>query len=359
MKNRKVLVINTVEFIMGGISSVIMNYYEDMDKDKIQMDFVVNKKIEPCFEEKMRAKHSKIFLLNRNENPVKYIVQLKKIIRDNQYDVVHVHGNSATMSIDLLGAALAGVRVRIAHSHNSECKHKIIHKILSPFFRFTYTKALACSNDAGEWIFGKDKFEILPNGIQVEKYKFSEEVRKEVQRELNLEDKIVIGHVGFMNEQKNHLKLFEIFSEVKKKIPNAHLLCVTGSDVIPDDLKQLRDKLHIENNITVLYKRDDVNQLLQAMDIFVFPSKWEGLGIAVIEAQTVGLPCVVSNKVPRLAAITQNVSFLALDLYGEIWADIILKNLSKKIDKKESFKQVENSQFNIMNSVNKLELIYK
>lgn len=355
---RKILVINTVGFGMGGISAVIMNYYENIDKDKINMDFIANERIEPCFEEKMKENHSKLYILNRNNNPLKYMLQLQKIIKDNQYDVVHVHGNSATMTVDLLAAMMAGVKIRIAHSHNSECKHKIIHRILSPLFHFTYTKALACSNDAGEWIFGKGKFDVLPNGIQVDKYKFSEDIRKQVRKELNLEDKFVIGHVGFMNEQKNHSFLFKIFAEVKKKIPNAHLLCVTGSDVIPDDLKQLMNQLHIEDNITVLFKRNDVNQLLQAMDVFVFPSKWEGLGIAVIEAQAVGLPCIVSSEVPKLAGITSNILFVDLVLSSEKWADKIIEILNGLNDKEESYKLVEKSQFNIINSVHKLELIY-
>lgn len=366
MEKKKVLIINTVEFVMGGISSVIMNYFNNMKKDDMQIDFVVNHRIEQCYIDSMKKSNSKVYILNRNKNPLAYMFRLYKIMKKNKYDVVHVHGNSATMTIDLFPACLNGVKVRIAHSHNTECSHVIIHKGLSVMFKLMYNQALACSKEAGEWIFGKDKFKVLPNGIDSNQYIFCDEIRDEVRSEFQLDGKFVIGHVGFMNEQKNHPFLFEIFSEVKRKIPNSALLCVTGSDEIPDDLKKLINEYELGKDLLVLFKRKDVSRLLQAMDTFVFPSKWEGLGIALIEAQASGLPCVVSDKVAQEANVTGSIKYLSLT-ENKVWIDVIVdiynKNSSYLNYRRElcyeSQKIIRKLGYDIKNNANSIRSVYE
>ena len=350
---KKVLIVNTVNFRLGGISAVIVNYYKHINKNELKMDIVVNGLLEATYENLFKENNSVVYRLNRKKNPIKYFFEIYRIIKKEKYDVIHVHGNSATMTVELLAAKLAGCPVRIAHSHNTECTHLFVHKMLSPLFKLTYTKALACSREAGNWIFGEHKFDILPNGIKVEKFKFSEIIRKQVRNELGMEDKVIIGHVGFMNEQKNHPKLFEIFAEIKKKIPNAHLLCVTGDSEVPEELNCLMKKLKINNDVTVLFKRNDVNRLLQAMDIFVFPSKWEGFGIVLVEAQTSGLPCMVSNKVPSIVNITGEVSYLELSL-----AEYVIEKINNETTRENKYEILKQSDYNIRNNVDLLLNLY-
>ena len=156
-----VLVINTVEFKKGGMSTVIMNYFENIDKSRIHMDFVVNRRIEEEYKNELEANGSKVYLLERNAEPVKYFFRLLAIISKKKYDIVHVHGNSCTMGIELVAARLAGCPIRIAHSHNTECSHRKAHIIMRTLFEWGCNSRLACGEEAGQWLFGGKKFDII------------------------------------------------------------------------------------------------------------------------------------------------------------------------------------------------------
>ncbi len=337
---------------------MIMNYYKFINKERFQIDIVANGIIEQNFEKVFKINGSHIYRTNRKRNPIKYFGQVYNIVKKERYDVVHVHGNSATMTIELLAAKLGGCSTRIAHSHTSACEHKILHFLLSPLFKHLYTCALACSQMAGDWIFGEKKYKVLYNGIEIDKYKFSENVRDRIRKELKLENKFVLGHVGYMNETKNHKKIFSVLTELKKRRRDVHLLCVTGSESIPDDLQMVINNMGIEDDITVLFKRNDVNELLQAMDVFVFPSKWEGLGIALIEAQTSGLICVASDRVPKLVNITNNVEYMSLELSSKEWIKTIESKYNKNVDRTIGYEMVKRSDYNIANNIALLEEIY-
>lgn len=358
---KKVLIVNTVEFSSGGMSSVIMNYYQNINKDEFQIDFVVNASIEPRFRRRIENGDSKIFILERNKLTFIYMIKLFRILKKYNYDIVHVHGNSATMAIDLLPAKIAGSKIRIAHSHNSVCQHYTIHKLLAPIFKKLYTKAIACSAKAGDWIFGEHNFEILKNGIDTELYSYSEEIRNEIRIEFHLQNKFVLGHIGFMNEQKNHLKLIEIMKALLNINKNFVLLCVTGSEVVPEEL---RSKIQeIESNIIILHNRNDVFRILQAMDVFVLPSLYEGLPVSLIEAQTVGLNCVVSDRVSFESNITGEVRYLPLEK-EELWIETLSEMFfqsDNKIDqniRRERKRKVCDMGYDIKNSIQLLESIY-
>jgi glycosyltransferase involved in cell wall biosynthesis len=359
MKRCKVLMVSTVEMSMGGITTVIMNYHKYIDKEKVQIDFVANDKVEPCLAETIKLSQSRLYVLNRNRNPLKYMRQLRAIIKENRYDVVHVHGNSATMAVDLLVALTERVGLRIAHCHNTECKHKAVHKLLMPIFLLTYTKALACSKEAGKWIFGEDNFEVFPNGIPVRTYGFSKETRSKIRTGLHIENKLVIGHVGYFNKQKNHAKLLSIFKELKKRQENVHLLCVTGSEQVPDNIQRLIEDFRLGNDVTVLYKRIDVNRLMQGMDIFVFPSLHEGFSVALLEAQAAGLPCIVSDRIAKEGNLTGRVKFCPLEESDMHWADRILDvDLPADEERGQDNADMLQSEFNIEKSCKKIMELY-
>jgi glycosyltransferase involved in cell wall biosynthesis len=336
-----------------------MNYYRHLPFEKMHMDFVVNQMIDPRLKKEIEEKQSEIFLLNRNKRPLRYMRSIYHILKEKQYDVVHVHGNSATMAVDLLPAKLAKVPVRIAHSHSTQCDHKIIHKLLSPFFKSCYTEALACSAEAGERLFGKDGFRVLPNGIEVKKYAYSEDVRDKVRKEFHIEDNFVIGHVGYMNAPKNHKRLFQIFAKLRMQETRAHLLCVTGSETVPEYLQQEIETLGLQKHITILHQRKDVHELLQAVDVFVFPSVFEGFGIALLEAQAVGIPCVVSDVVVRKVDLLGIMQRVSLEESDEVWVEVILSAGKTKVNCRKCNQRLQKSIYDINNCAQQLEKIYE
>lgn len=353
----KVLVVSTVPLEMNGIATVIVNYFRKLN-DKIQFDFLISKSINESYKKELADAGSMIYVVDRKKDVITYIKQLKSIISNGNYDAIHVNGNSSTMILELSIAKKMGINKRIAHCHNTKCEHKIIHRLLVGKFNKCYTDAIACSKEAGEWIFGENNFTILPNGIDVKKYKYSHDTKEKKKKELNLGNNYIIGHVGLFNEQKNHEKLFQIFAEIKKEYSEAKLLCVSGSKTIPNNIKVLIETYKIIDDVIILQDRQDVAEIYQAMDLFVFPSKWEGLGIVTIEAQASGLYCIVSDKVPDSIDITSNVTHVCLDISAEKWAEIVKKHLNDNINRESMNDVVYNSIYEINSCANKLFDIY-
>lgn len=355
---KEVLIVNTAGLGIGGITTNMINYITFLSED---YHFVV---IETIYHNDIVVNNLNklgcqvISLPNRKKELPRYYIKLRRIMKENHIDVVHVHGNSATMGLELNLAKRCNIPVRIAHCHNSQCDHPHLHKLLNMYFKKSYTDALACSQTAGEWIFGKGRFQVLPNGIDIETFRYSESVRNTMRKELNIEDKFVVGHTGHMNEQKNHEKLFSIFAELRKQVSNAHLLCVAGDDEIPEHLTELMGKLGIQENVTVLHHRSDVNELLQAMDVFVFPSRWEGFGIALLEAQAAGLPCVVSDKVIREINLSGDLRYVSLSSPDTEWVEEIHDVLDSGKCREDCNDALLECDYNIRNCISDLEKVY-
>lgn len=315
----RVLIINTVKFRENGITAVIMNYYKNMDKSDVQIDFVVINDIVQKFRNEIEPNGSKIFHIPRNRNPISYMIKLKKVIKDGNYDIVHIHGNSAMMLLDMIPSKIAGTKVRIAHSHNTTCDHLAAHKLLNPFFQKSYTHALACSDEAGKWLFVNKPFTVLKNSIDSLSFSYNETIRNEYRKKINAGDKKVIGHVGNFLPQKNHTFLLESFAETLKKDNNC-LLLLLGTGLLFDEMKQKAKELEIQDNVIFQGVTFDVNNYMQAMDLFVFPSLFEGLGIVMLEAQASGLPCLASTAVPVDAKMLSSTEFLPID-DKKLWGD--------------------------------------
>lgn len=255
----KVLMVCTTEFSMNGITMVIMNYYR-LCRDEVHFDFFVHKYMEKCYEAELEAENSKSIICDRKKNLLKYLYLFYRTLKTGAYDVVHINGNSATMAIELQIAKIMKVKTRIAHCHNSQCNHRVLHSILKPVLNHSYTAALACSREAGLWIFGEGKFDVLVNCIDVKKFLFNEQIRRQKRKELGLENKFVIGHVGLFNRQKNHDWLFELVGELKKKSPDTVLLCISGSAEIPAEVKDKIKERNIDGNIKILLKRQEIGR---------------------------------------------------------------------------------------------------
>lgn len=258
-----------------------------------------------------------------------------------------------------------GIPVRIAHSHSTtnkrEKKKNLMKQLLRVFSKVYATDYMCCSEHAGRWLFGDKEYDkgnvyLLNNAIDIEKFKYDEKLRRKKRKELEIDDDtLVIGHVGRFVEQKNHRFLIDIFNEIHQKNRNSILLLI-GQGPLMKEIKEKVEKLNLSRCVKFLGQRNDANQLYNAMDVFLFPSLYEGLGMVLIEAQANGLPCLASSEVPQTAKITNIIDFIDLKEDKNIWVEKILNTHSSK--RSSFFQKTINSKYNIDNETITLEEKY-
>lgn len=359
MKKTKVAMI-TNHFEITGISTVILNYCKVLDKKKYDLTVIAGQPIadenrKECAENGINI----IELSSRHKKTVKHYYALWKVLKKNCYDIVHVHGSSSMMAIELSIAKIAGRKIRIAHSHNSMCPNMKVHRILNPYFKKTYTKALACGKLAGDWLFGENEFEILPNGFQTELFEFDEAARKRVRRELEIDDKFVVGHIGRFNDQKNQEYLIEAFEKFAEVHSDAVLLLIgTGPDY--DKAKERADNSLYRKQIILYGVTKETRAMYAAMDVFVLPSKYEGLPVVLLEAQISGLPCIVSDRVTEEVDFGE-IRWESIDSGTDKWAAALADAKVRTIDERKQYWRMHKHQINrydIELTVEQMEDIY-
>ncbi|MDW7613460.1 glycosyltransferase family 1 protein [Peribacillus simplex] len=316
----------------GGSQAMIMSIYENIDRSKIQFDFVIDRPNELAYGKRIEELGGKIYFMP--QFTAKNIFAFQRawhnfFSKHPEYKIVHGHVRS-TASIYLRIAKKYGLTT-VAHSHSTSSGSGLsamIKNILQYPIRYTADKFFACSISAGEWLFGKRKcnnesFFILNNAIDAKKFIFKEEVRINKRKEFQIEDKFVIGHIGRFDTPKNHEFLIDIFKEVHNKNKNSVLILVGDGELRPTIEKKVND-LDLTDFVIFTGIRSDIPEILQGMDIFVFPSLFEGLGIVAIEAQAAGLPCIVSDSIPKEAFITSLIQSLPLNSSLDEWKEHIL-----------------------------------
>lgn len=356
MKTRVLHVVPNMN--VGGLETFIMNVYRNIDRDKIQFDFLEHY-IEPSvYDEEIEKLGGKIyhFSLRNDNNIFKYIIELNKFFKEHkEYKIVHCHMESIG-TILFLVAKLNGVKIRIGHAHTTSTNNNLkgfVKKIISKPFKYTTTTNFACSFDAGEYLFKNKKYEVIPNAIDIDKFKFDENSRTYLRKELGLEGYQVIGHAGRMDKGKNQLFLIDIFNEYLK-INSKSKLVLVGDGELRDEIIDRIKELNIEDKVLLLGVRKDVNKLYSAFDLFVFPSLFEGLGIVLIEAQVNGLTCLVSDNIPKITKISNKIKYLSLEDKSS-WINEI-KNSRKGSHQVKYNKLIDNYDIKIL--VKKLEKIY-
>lgn len=357
----KILTIATSHFDTGGITKVILNYYKNIDKNKFRIDFVVPNELPEDIKQEFINNGSKYYILkNRKKNPIKYINNLIKIVKTEEYQIVHAHGNSATMFLEMYAAYRAGCKVRIAHSHNSTCIHKFVDKLLRPFFYKYCNNAFACGELAGKWLFGNRKFIIIPNGNDIEKFSFNENKRKEIRTKYDLQNKKVLGHVGRFNDQKNQEFVIDVFYEYYKNNKNAVLVLV-GSGMYFNRIQDKVKALGIQESVIFTNEIQNVEDWLCACDIMLLPSKYEGFPVVLIEWQISGLPCLVSDRVTKEIKMTNLVKFISLDESPKYWAEEInkIEIKDRNLVKDKIINKIKLHGYDIKDNAKKLEDIYE
>ena len=359
----KIKVVHVVKDLkVNGISTVVMNYVKNIDKTKYEITIiagtpVADKNRKECIDNNIKLIETPSKTV---EGPLKCYKELYKALKKDKYDIIHIHGNSRTITIELFIAKLCGIKNRIAHCHNTQCNNKLISNLLTIPFKLLYNCGLACSDEAGKWMFGKSQFTVLNNGFEIEKFIFNENKRKEIRRKLGLDDKKIIGHVGLFNDQKNHKFILDVFEKVEEQDDDVVLLLV-GTGPKFDEINKRINNSSYKDKVICYGVSNNVSELYDAMDLFFFPSKYEGLGIVLLEAQIKGLPCITSDVVPRQVALNdKSINFLSLDADKNIWVKEILEKINNKTDRKEFYrkniKKIE--KYDINNCINELEKIY-
>ncbi|PYF03258.1 glycosyltransferase family 1 protein [Ureibacillus chungkukjangi] len=347
----------------GGVESFIMNYYRNIDRDKVQFDFVKMYN-QIAYEEEIESLGGKIHNISFFKNhPIRNYYDIRKLIKKQNYKIVHVNMLSAAYIIPLIAAKKSGVNYIIAHSHNSSTSPGLVRNLLNFLNKSKLQRNanhfFACSTLAGNWMFGnasKQGINIINNAIDVSQYKYDSSIRAKLKKELNLEGKFVIGHVGRFQYQKNHEFLIDIFSEVHKRDSNAFLLLV-GDGELMENMKKKVNLLGISDAVKFLGKRSDVNELMNCMDIFLLPSHYEGLPVVAVEAQTSGLRCILSDVITTETNISGQVEFMSLKLSAQEWAEQILSNQFKN-DRENAYKKTINAVYDIKSSAKSLEDFY-
>ena len=343
----------------GGLETMLMNYYRHIDRKKVQFDFLEHRQERAAYDDEIESLGGRIYRVPRLDplSPAYYHALDGFFSSHLEYRIVHSHLDCMS-AYPLRAAKKAGIPVRIAHAHStSQDKNwKLLFKIASKRQITRYaTDLFACSADAGMWMFGTRNVHILPNAIEVDRYTFDQAVRERMRKKLGLEDALVIGHVGRFSAVKNHSFLLDIFAQVKCREPNSKLLLVGGGSEM-QAIRQKSEALGLSGDVVFTGVRGDVADLMQAMDVFVFPSLYEGLGIVLIEAQAAGLPCVVSETIPREAYLTKLLTSEKLTSPAEKWAGTVLeKHHFLRIDRRA---EIAAHGFDITTEAVKLQEFY-
>lgn len=329
----------------GGVETVIFNNYRAIDRDKVQFDIAIDN-CSPCkIPSDIIALGAKIYEIPPYTKLPSYIHSISKICKENNYQIVHSHMNAMSV-FPLFAAWMNKVPVRIAHSHSTsgggkDLKRDLFKFLLRPLSRVFSTHYFACSKHAACWLFGQktmeeNKITILKNGISTETFKFQPQVRNELRQKLGINEKFVVGHVGRFSPPKNHLFLIQVFADLCKLRDDCVLLLIGGigsaGAEIENKLRKAIHELGVADKVLFLGTRNDVYNYYQAMDVFILPSLYEGLGLACIEAQCSGLPCILSDRVPKEAQVNRNVWFLPLEKQAVEWTTVVLENQGERHD---------------------------
>lgn len=368
MKMKKIKILHVgLSSNLGGIEKYLINIQRNINFEEFDIDYLVFKGQKVCFYDEI-IKKSKIFeITKRTDNYKQYIKDLKEFFKNSNYDYIEFHLMEFSCFERILYAKRYTKSKIILHSHIanhkiSSFKTRLLNKIGKSIVKKNdvYLKT-ACSNSAGLYMFKdfkNNKFTVLNNGIDIKEFKFNQLKREKIRKELNIENKFVIGNIGRLVEQKNHIFLLDIFNEILK-INKDSVLLLIGKGILKKELEKKAIDLNIKDKIIYIDNTNQISDYLSAMDTFVFPSLFEGLGIVLIEAQASGLNCFFTDTLPTELNVSDNIKRISLQEPASVWAENILKNKIEINKRTEINDLICKTNFDIRKSVATLEKYYK
>lgn len=350
------LIVSTVDFNKHGIPVSIMNNYRLFNHSDIHCTFVTYDSIDEMYKKEILKNGDEVFLLpHRKRKTLKYIKELKNIVKNKKFDIAHVHGNSSTMLFELL--ALKGLVKIVCQAHNTDCVHSILHRMMYPLFINMVEHKVACTEEAGSFLYQNQTFKVLKNGVPAINYKFSDDIRKKYRINMKANEKFVILHVGAFNDQKNHKYLIDIFNMYHGENPQSQLWLI-GEGTTKEYIKNLTKKYDIEDAVNFIGKTNEVAKYMMAADCFVLPSLYESFGIVNIEAQATGLPCVVSDSVPNVAKVSKFFYKVSLN-DKQKWVEVIGSCRKLAIQRETSYLNILDYGFDVSQTSSELLEYYK
>lgn len=350
----------------AGIETMLMNYYRNIDRERLQFDFLVNKPKKGDYDDEIRKMGGNIYL-SPGLNPMHYNAYMRFVSEtvnaDSRIKIVHAH-NEAMGLYALNGAKKAGIKVRIAHAHNTKIVFDYkwpLKMFCKAFLPLSATDLWACGNEAGQYFFGKADWEkrgmVMHNAVDTGKFAFSEKKRAEARKKYGLTGKTVIGHVGRFNVQKNHTRLIEIFSCFSKSNPDA-VLFLAGEGELLEKMKDKARELKIADRVIFAGLVQNTDEIYQTMDLFILPSLFEGLPVVAIEAQASGLACIFSDGVTEEAIFSDNAIRVALKATDDVWCEKMNMALNRKVDRAGGMAIVKNAGYDIFSEAKRIENLY-
>ncbi len=359
---KKILVIGFTDNV-GGMETFYMTYYRKINHDNFKIDFVTSyKKI--AFESELEERGSVVYKLpDFKKRPVSYSKGLKKILLNAKYDIVHINMLSAANILPMKVAEKCGIKKIIVHCHNNGIPKNFIKRLLDAFNKNLYLRRknftfLACSKEAGEWMFGlKKEFQVFNNAIDLDTFKFDVKSRQKIRNQYNInDDEFLLGHVGRFSEQKNQVFLIKIMKRIVEKNSQIKLMLIGKGADIPF-IKSKIEEFNLDKHVIIVDNQNDVHEFYSAFDLFVFPSVFEGLGIVALEAQASGLQCIFSENILKIVDLNDGNIYINLDNEKE-WTESILQFEEKKCERIVNYENFREKGFDINYEQKKLEDIY-
>lgn len=332
---KKILVVMSARNVRpgGGIIQMILNYKKFLDEDNnLEVDYAMNADLKSGIAALLKTNGTRFYQLpDKQRHTFSYMYKLYKICKG--YDCVHAKGASGLLAMEMLPAWLADVPVRIVQSHNTACQHKYADKLLRPIMYHTATNYFACGEEAGRWLFGNREFKVIKNAKDLQNFKFDGRVRKTIRERYQWNEKEVLGHVGNFNYQKNYGFLLEIFKAVADHDNHWQFVLIGDGEGRKQIEKQIC-QMGLEEKVLFMGSISNMPEVLQAMDVMVLPSRFEGLPNVVLEWQTAGLPCLVSDSVTKECAPTALAEFMSLKDDAAAWAEKLM-GMPMSVEKRE------------------------
>lgn len=374
MKKKTLRVLQLVDSLgAGGIQAFIINVNKNMDLEKVKFDYLVYRNKEECefYDETVKKMGGNIICLPKDHGikRIKSFIELYKLQKHKKYSVVHIHGDRAKSFFEAIILKLCKTPTIIMHSHNDRMSkdkklyhvHLIMQSIIKYFWKFIVNYEFACSINAAEWMFSKSdiknsKVKVINNGIDEKKFTYNEETRKRYREKLNVKDKFVIVHVGRFSYQKNHDFLIDIFKCVSNQYNNSVLLLI-GEGELKEEIMEKVKLLKLKDKVIFYGLSNEIYNILQAADVFVFPSHYEGLPVAGIEVQAAALMAIASDTISHEIKVTDYWTDVSLDKSPQEWAEIILK-YKGGYTRKDTCKEIAKAGYSSKEIANELEHLY-